>query len=243
MRKFFIALIAITPINAIRVFLYRAILGYEIAPSAKIGLFNIINAKICKIGNARIGHFNYFDTSKIELHDDAYIGRFNRFKWLSILVIESKSSFVSGNVAVGTKPGVSPFKINEILHVGQSCVVTNRHLFDVAEPIILGNDVTIAGSGTQLWTHGFDLQHVKIQAGIKIGNNVYIGSRSMILQGVAIVDGVLVGAGTTVSRSIRTRGFYVSGLLERKADVPSYKSNEAAVVHNGFAFVRKPIVD
>jgi len=239
MRKLLAILICFVPVGMLRIFLYRWLLGYKIPYAAKIAPFNFILAKECVLGNVNIGYLNYFNVDKLQLDDGVRVVRFNRFKLLSSLHVGKNTNFLVGNVAFGTRTGVSPFKEYEALSFGDSCVVTNRHIFDLSESINIGNDVTIGGEGSQFWTHGFDLDHVKIQAGIKIGDRVYVGSRSMILQGVAITDNVSIGAGTVVSKSLNESGFYVSSNLISKGNPKLYDSSSSLVVHNGFKFVRK----
>lgn len=97
----------------------------------------------------------------------------------------------------------------------------------------------MGGVGTTLWTHGFDINRVKIQSPVIIGNNIYVGTNSIICQGVKVVDNVVVGAGTVVSRSINESGFYVSNTLLRKSAVANY--SDQAEVQNDQKFVRKPL--
>lgn len=239
MKKFIAVLVAFIPFGVVRIFLYRSILGYKISYSAKIGPFNYIFADSCFIGQVNIGFFNYFDVGDLVLNDGVIIGRFNRFRWISKLLVGAGSVIRGRNSFFGTKPGISPFKTNEQMTMGQSCIVTNRHQFDLSEAITIGDDVTIGGADSQFWTHGFDLEHTKIQAGINIGDRVYIGSRVMVLQLVSIASDVVVGAGTVVSKSISESGFYVSSAVVRKSDVPCYKNSKSLVNFNGYGFLRK----
>lgn len=238
MNKFFAALISVLPFNVVRIFLYRNLCKYKIGPAAKIAPFNIILSKDCVLGNIVIGPFNLLSAMSIVIDDRVSLGRFNRVKNVSSLFIGPGSHIGSWNVFFGTKPGLSPFKSHECMKIGQGSVITNHHSFDLSDEIFMGDDVTIAGSGTQFWTHGFDLGHVKIQAPIRIGSHIYIGSRSLITQGVEIVDGTIVGAGTTVAGKISEPGFYVSSKLVRKSPVSSYL-DETTVTKGGYNFHRR----
>ncbi len=42
-------------------------------------------------------------------------------------------------------------------------------------------------------------------AGVRIGNDVFVGARAVILKGVEIGDGAVIGAGSVVTRSVPTR--------------------------------------
>ncbi|MEC4747769.1 hypothetical protein [Methylomicrobium sp. Wu6] len=239
MKKYFAILIAFVPFNFFRLFLYRRLLDYRIVKGAKIAPFTLIIAEHCEIGKVSIGFLNYISAKKVNFRDDVRIGKLNRFKWLEEIYVGEGTTIVTGNVAFGTRPGISPFEGFQKLYLGKDCVITNRHLLDVSDELIIGDNVTIAGEGSQFWTHGFDLQHVKIQAGIKVGNRVYIGSRCMVLGGAHVANDVVIGAGTTVARSIDHSGFYVSSGLVRKSDVPNYTKTDALTDYNGFKFVRR----
>lgn len=241
MKKYFAVLIAVVPFNFFRLFLYRRLLGYRIARGAKIAPFTLIIAEYCEMGKVSVGFFNNITVKKVNLRDNAKIGKLNRFKWLEELYVGEGTTFLTGNVAFGTRPGISPFEDYQKLRFGKDCVITNRHLFDISDELIIGDDVTIAGVGSQFWTHGFDLQHVKIQASIEIGSRINIGSRCLVLGGVHVVNDVVIGAGTTVNQSIVQSGFYVSSGLVRKSDVPNYTKTDTLANYKGFKFARRTL--
>lgn len=238
MKKIIALIIAVLPFNALRLICYRRLLGYQIAPSARIAPFNVILVGRCELGRITMGPFNLMQLNELKLADNVSIGRFNRIKFITALHVGASSHMGSWNVAFGTRPGVSPFKLHEQLKIGESSVITSHHSFDLSDEITLGDDVTIAGDGTQFWTHGFDLNHVKIQAPITIDDHVYVGSRALIVQGVKIISHTMIGAGTTVSGSITESGFYVSSALVRKSDVANYSSAQT-VAHGGYNFARR----
>ena len=239
MRRYLAILIAFVPFNFIRIFFYRRLLGYKVSSGAKISALTLIDANSCEIGRVTIGPLNYISVKKLILKNDVTIGRLNRFKWIGKLYVEEVSSIVSGNVAFGSRPGISPFESSQNFYIGKKCIITNKHLFDISDELKIGDDVTIGGTGTQFWTHSFDLQHIKIQAGIKIGNQVYIGSRCLILGGVSVADNVIIGAGTNVSRSISRAGFYVSSELVRKGDVQDYMHTGLITNFKDYKFARR----
>jgi acetyltransferase-like isoleucine patch superfamily enzyme len=134
---------------------------------------------------------------------------------------------------------LTPFKEHENITIGQNSIITVGHLFDLSDSIIVGDNVTFGGRGTEIWTHGFDLNHVKIQAAVEIGNNAYIGSRCLITQGVKICNDVSIGAGTVVPKSIEKPGFYISSQLLRKGDTGDYSQADNIIVHKEARFVRR----
>lgn len=237
-RKVTAFLIAFTPFNSLRVFFYRNLLGYRIAPGCRIGMFNYINVDYCSIGRAAIGILNFIEVNELVLEDGARLSRLNRFKMFKQMRLGSGSVILSNNIFFGTRRGISPFKDHENVTVGKDCIITNGHLFDLSDSINLGDNVTVGGAGCQFWTHSFGLNHIKMQAPITIGDDVYFGARCIMTPGVSIVGGVSIGAGTIVSKSILEPGFYVSSCLLRKGEVTDY-STESLVTHNGARFFRR----
>lgn len=92
-------------------------------------------------------------------------------------------------------------------NVGLSDVTITCH-----QKIVIGNNVLI-GVGTQIrdtdnhslnpadWRTPNDWKNKKTSP-IKIGNNVFIGTNSIILKGLFIGDNSIIGAGSVVSKSI-----------------------------------------
>ena len=70
--------------------------------------------------------------------------------------------------------------------------------------IIIGNNVRIAPE-VSFYSAGHnysDLSCPDIGATIKINDNVWIGARAIILQGVEIEEGAVIGAGSVVTKNI-----------------------------------------
>lgn len=102
-----------------------------------------------------------------------------------------------------------------VLHLKYHGKVGVKHLLDVTRDIIIGENTMLAGSGSQIWTHKFYFRKdgdgfVRVDSGVEVGHNCYIGSRCIILSGVKIGDCITVGANACVSKSILARGLYVS---------------------------------
>lgn len=73
-----------------------------------------------------------------------------------------------------------------------------------AKSIKLGNDVNIAHDVTIMDSnfHKFGANGTSKAQKVEIGNHVFIGSKSIILKGVTIGDGVVIAAGSVVTKDI-----------------------------------------
>lgn len=96
------------------------------------------------------------------------------------------------------------------VQVGEGCrLLVNRAAFG-SEPYLikLGDHVTVT-AGVEFVTHDggvwiFREEHpdIDVFGPIVVGNNVFIGFRSIILPGVTIGDNCVIGAGSVVTRDI-----------------------------------------
>jgi acetyltransferase-like isoleucine patch superfamily enzyme len=239
MRRFIAVFITLLPFNFLRILFYRYLLGYKISFGSSIKPFNVILCKnFTMASGAKMGFGNFLmNIDSVELSSYSVVGRLNKFRDFHSLVLGEYSVIRNKNLIFGTSFNFSPFKSNEKLIIGHHSNITSRHSFDLSDEIRIGNNVTLGGSETQLWTHGFDLERTKIQAPIFIGDNCYFGSRCLIMLGCTICDQVSIGAGTTVSKSIENPGFYTSSSLVFKAKNTYYK--HLSIESNGYYFYRK----
>jgi acetyltransferase-like isoleucine patch superfamily enzyme len=100
--------------------------------------------------------------------------------------------------------------------IGTDCRIYIREWGREPFLISIGNNVTVT-AGTKFITHDGSAWLMRDYKGrrfvyqpIKIGNNVFIGSDTLILPGVIIEDNVIVAAGSVVTKSIPS-GVVVAG--------------------------------
>lgn len=237
--------IAIVPFTCFRIFFYNTLLGYNISYTAKVFPLNFLLCNSLKVegGGGFYGYFNIIkDVNKFNIGKNAKVRSFNRFQNFDTCTLQEDALIVSKNEFFGTSKNISPFKDYENIVIGSKTIITRGHSFDLSDEIIIGKDVTFGGSGIQVWTHGFDLEHTKIQASVRLGDNCYVGSRSLIMPGVQVCDSASFGAGTIVSKSVIESGFYTSSNLVKRTDLKYYKENEEVAEKNGSFFYRKKIV-
>jgi len=202
-------------------------LGRRIAPGSRIGLSWVYGSSIGMDRGARIGHFNIIAVRRLLLRECAQIGRGNVIKGPVDVVLRPRAAIGNGNRVLRAALGVTSGTAQ--LWLGSLAKITARHHIDCTRTIRLGANSTLAGAGSQVWTHGYvhDLDgegRYRIDGGVVIDHNVYLGAACIVTAGVQIAAGVIVGAGTTVARSLREPGTYVSpGLrrLDRPADPDS----------------------
>lgn len=100
-------------------------------------------------------------------------------------------------------------------HIGEgSCICSNLDLCE-KELLYIGNNVTIS---TQVLfvTHDISIASFTKKPGtlygkIIVGDNCFIGERSMILYGVELANNIIVGAGSVVTKSFKQEGVILGG--------------------------------
>ena len=89
--------------------------------------------------------------------------------------------------------------------------------------ITIGDNVLI-GPGVQLHAsnHGYGLgkgpmtYQERVEKDITLGNNVWVGGNSVITAGVTLADGIIVAAGSTVTKSFDEKNIIIGGVPAKK---------------------------
>lgn len=205
-------LICLIPLSFLKPVLLNLI-GHNISLNARIG-FSIVGIAKMKIGDgSRIGNFNFLKFDYLEMSSNAIIGRFNFLRGNFIVLLKEKSAI--GNSCVITRAGNGVSYGKSTLNLGVLAKITAGHKIDMMRSINLGDFSIIAGSHSQLWTHGYlhaptGPNRFRIDGEIYIGNNVYIGSSCVINAGIFIGDGITVGSNSCVSKNLIKSGMYVA---------------------------------
>ena len=118
------------------------------------------------------------------------------------------------NLILGKKTKISSFvKIkvaNGLLRIGENCTINSFSFIDAdSGGVEIGNNVLI---GPHVGIHGsnynyesreeFIINQGMVSKGIRIEDDVWIGSHSTILDGVTIGKGAVIGAGAVVTKDI-----------------------------------------
>lgn len=190
-RKIILMFIILLP-NFFKLFIYKKFFKWEIGKNVHIG-------------------FSFIDSQNVLIKDNAKIGNFNEIKHLKYLELGENSNI--GNLNHISGNGYKNNKWENNLSIGDKVDVTSGHVLDVGGGIYIGNNVTIAGIYTQIWSHEKNLvENQFITKPVHIGSNVYIGSSALIAPGAVIPSNTVVGLGAVVPAKLQiTAGSIVVG--------------------------------
>eukprot|EP01132_Coremiostelium_polycephalum_P005849 gene5849-7278_t len=94
------------------------------------------------------------------------------------------------------------------IHVGENfyanfdCVILDVSTVTIGKNCLIGPGVHIYTAGHPLNAHRRHIENVEFGKAIKIGDNVWIGGRSIINPGVTIGDNAVIGSGSVVTKDV-----------------------------------------
>jgi acetyltransferase-like isoleucine patch superfamily enzyme len=194
LKKIFSLCLPLVPPCEFKNALYRRGLGYRIGKKVRIGA-------------------SWLFVERADLSDGVFIGKGNIIKGISSLVL-GEGVFIGHFNRMVAHPGL--YGMRPALKVGERTTITRDHFFDLTDSIEIGAGVVIGGTGSQFWTHGFDVERNRIQGEILIGDRCYVGSRALFNLGVQLGPETVIGAGAVVSRSFPDGGCFVAGNPARR---------------------------
>jgi acetyltransferase-like isoleucine patch superfamily enzyme len=111
--------------------------------------------------------------------------------------IGSDSSIHYGCFITGSEHGA-------LIEIGSNTVINRFTYLDGRFPLKIGNNVNISHyTIIQTLTHDPDARDFRgVIGAVTIGDDVWIGTRATILQGVTIGKGAVIGAGAVVTKDI-----------------------------------------
>jgi acetyltransferase-like isoleucine patch superfamily enzyme len=116
--------------------------------------------------------------------------------------IAGKNLFIPGKVEVGRGGCKGP---NSNVYIGDNVGIFEGTIINPSDEVYIGDNVGIGGE-VMIWTHGAWLdimQGFPADFGpVKIGNNVWLPARSIVLPNVEIGDNTVIGIGSIVNKSI-----------------------------------------
>ncbi len=146
---------------------------YKIHPSARIGLAWILPT-VCK------------NIDLLHLKSHASIGRGN---WITGFPLGPSRHFAH---QTDRRPE---------LIVGEHAAITNRHLLDCTNSVVIGRFTTFAGFHSQIITHSIDIeQNRQSSKPVRVGDYCFVGTNCVLLGGSALPDFCILGAKSLLNK-------------------------------------------
>ncbi len=123
--------------------------------------------------------------------------------WGNAVIRNRKSIFMGKNVTIANNVLMAPLTltVGDNVWIGFNCALVGK--IEIGNDVMIGPNVTIAGAhhGVARGAVPMRLQNLTSE-GISIGHDVWIGANSVIVDGVKIGDGVIVAAGSVVTKDV-----------------------------------------
>ena len=177
--------------------LLQRLFGYQLDPSARIGLAWVYPRRLRMAAGSRIDALTVaINLDLLELGEMASIGRGN---WIT--------GFPSGTDSLHFAH--QPDRCGELL-LGDHAAITKNHHIDCTNRVTIGPFTTIAGYHSQQLSHSIDLQHNRQHSEpISIGAYCFVGSNCVILGGSVLPDQCVLGALSLLNKPLsETRCLY-----------------------------------
>lgn len=180
----------------------RRVFGYDIHPTAHIGLC-LVSAKYVRMGeNAWIGTLTVAKgLNELVLEEYAQIGRLN---WISGLPLDNVGFF-------STMTERDPS-----LEMKRHSTITHRHTVDCSDKVTIGEFAGLGGFRTLLLTHSIDLKESRqIAHPIVIMDRSFVATNCVMLGGAVLPAYSALAAGSVLRGAPKEPGLY-SGVPAKK---------------------------
>lgn len=181
-----------------------------------------------------IGKNVTFGKVKVRLKGKFSIGDFSHLGDADIKgnnVSFGKHLYCSGGLRVGGGGYQNP---TANLTIGDRCTIHNNFI-NICKPVTIGNDVGLSHD-VAILTHGYWLSVLEgypaTFAGVKVGDGVIVGYRSVIMMGVEIADECVIGAQSVVAKSLPFRGIYAGSPAKFIKDIVPSVDDRAITIWN-----------
>jgi acetyltransferase-like isoleucine patch superfamily enzyme len=191
-----------------------AVLAYLCATPLPWSLRRLVLQWCCGFSihkTARISRFSLVLTSKLEMGPHSEIGAFTVCKGAELLRLEEYAHIGAFNWITGFPLGTGSrhFELDKDrkpqLIVEQHAAVTNRHIIDCTDEVVIGAFSIFAGFRSQILTHSIDLKQARQGCKpVRIGHHCFVGTASVLLGGSALPDGSVLAAHSLLISSFET---------------------------------------
>jgi acetyltransferase-like isoleucine patch superfamily enzyme len=196
--------------------------GYEIDPSARIGLAWVYPKHLRMGKETRIDHFTVaVHLDSIKLGDYSTIGR---------------SNWITGHPAGSDRHFTHQKDRRPQLIIGEHSAITKHHYLDCTHEIQIGKFTTIAGHQSELLTHSIDVVAGRQDSKpIEIGDYCFVSTRCIILGGGRLPSQSVLAAGAVLTKPFDQSFSIYGGVPARYIkDVPQ----DARYFHRTTGFIQ-----
>jgi len=163
--------------------------GFEIHPTARIGLAWIFPAKLVMAERARIGHLNV--AVNLDLIDMGIKASMARGNWITGFPTNKASKHFAHQA-----------DRRSALIIGECAAITKYHHIDCTSMITIGRFSTVAGYRSQFLTHSINvIDNRQDSAPITIGEYTFVGTNVVMLGGAQLPARSVLGAKSMLNKA------------------------------------------
>lgn len=183
--------------------------GFEIHPTARIGMAWVFPKELIMLPNTRIDHFTIaVNLDVIRMEKNSSIGRSN---WITGFPTKTDSLHFQHQTNRKAE-----------LIIGESSAITKKHHIDCTNSITIGKFSTIAGYNSQFLTHSINVfENRQDSTAIIIGDFTFVGTNSVVLGGATLPSYSVLGAKSLLNKSFDTSWKLYGGVPAKSiSDIP-----------------------
>jgi len=147
-----------------------------------------------------IGENTTIECEKVTIGKYSRIGNNVRIKCKELVI--GNHLYMADGVEIGRGGCTGP---NSTVKIGNGVGIFENTIINPSEPVEIGDNCGI-GADVMIWTHGAWLDITKgfpSEFGpVKIGNDVWLPARSIVLPNVVVGDNVVIGTNSLVNKSL-----------------------------------------
>ena len=213
MRNFLFFISLLLPWKICRPFLEQQF-GFQIHPTARIGIAWILPSRLIMEENTTIGHLTVVkNLDLLHLKAHATIGRGN---WITGFPLGQRQS------GSGSRHFSSEADRRPELVMGEHSAITHRHLLDCTNAITIGAFTIVAGFQSQFISHTINIkENRQTSRPISIGDYCFVGSNSVLLGGAALPNYCVLGAKSLLNKAYTQTHRLYGGVPARELSVLS----------------------
>jgi acetyltransferase-like isoleucine patch superfamily enzyme len=174
--------------------------GFDLHPTARIGLAWVFPNKLSMEAGAHIDHFTIaVNLDSIRMGKQSIIGRSN---WITGFPVNSASPHFQHQ----------PDRRAELV-LGEAAAITKNHHLDCTNSLVIGAFSTVAGYNSQFLTHSINVMDGRQDsAPIHIGAYTFVGTNVVVLGGAVLPPYSVLGAKSLLNKSHTTEWTLYGGV-------------------------------